>query len=61
VGAENGGVQGEGAEEERKAQWWANGSAAALTAAYVELNIKKKHTHRLMKKKYSLQRCDEFC
>ena len=40
------GVQREGAEERRKAQWWANCSAVTQTRAYVEFNIKKTHTGR---------------
>lgn len=43
-------MQREGAEEERKAQWWANCSAVTQARAYVEFNIKKKtraHTRTL--------------
>lgn len=42
-GGRESGVQREGAEEEREAQWWANCSAVTQARAYVEFNIKK-HT-----------------
>lgn len=37
-------LQSGGAEEERKAQWWANCSAVTQAGAYVEFNMKKQQS-----------------